>query len=147
MPQRNDLVLTGHEPDSRATINMIIGLGVDQIEIARVEHSWKRFGDRFGRRVFTPQEWRYCLSRPHPAQSMAGRFAAKEAAMKALGLGWPGGIAFRQIEVTRESTGRPRLRLSGVAAQRAASMGVKSMSISMTHDRTYSSATVVFERD
>jgi holo-[acyl-carrier protein] synthase len=78
---------------------------------------------------------------------MAGRFAAKEAAMKALGLGWPAGIAFRHIEVTRESTGRPSLSLTGRAAQRAASLGVKSMRVSMTHDRTYSSATVIFERD
>ena len=125
---------------------MIIGLGIDQIEIARVAKTWQRHGDRFGRRVYTDAEWAYCLSRPHPAQSMAGRFAAKEAAMKALGLGWPGGIAYRDIEVTRERTGKPGLRFSNRAAHRASMLGVTHSVVSMTHDRTHSSATVLFEK-
>jgi holo-[acyl-carrier protein] synthase len=86
------------------------------------------------------------MSRPHPAQSLAGRFAAKEAAMKALGLGWPAGIAYRDIEITRERTGKPGLKFSNRAAQRAAMLGVKHAVVSMTHDRTHSSATVVFEK-
>lgn len=126
---------------------MIIGLGIDQIEIGRVAHVLKRYGERFGRRVYTQAEWIYCLSRPHPAQSLAGRFAAKEAAMKALGLGWPGGIAYRDIEITRELTGKPGLRFTNRAAQRANALGVKRAVVSMTHDRTHSSATVLFERD
>ncbi|HWO58327.1 MAG TPA: holo-ACP synthase [bacterium] len=126
---------------------MIIGLGIDQIEIARVARSWQKYGDRFGRRVFTDAEWAYCLSRPHPAESMAGRFAAKEAAMKALGLGWPGGIAWRDIEITREPTGKPGLRFFRKAELRAARLGVTHTAVSMTHDLTYSSATVVFEKD
>lgn len=125
---------------------MIIGLGIDQIEIDRVARTWKHHGERFGRRVYTEAEWKYCLSRPHPAQSLAGRFAAKEAVMKALGLGWPGGIAYRDIEITRELTGRPGLRLSNGAAQRASSLGVTHSTVSMTHDRTHSSATVILEK-
>ena len=125
---------------------MIVGLGIDQIEIDRVERAWHRYGERFHRRVYTSAEWAYCVSRPHPAQSLAGRFAAKEAAMKALGLGWPGGIAYRDIEITRERTGKPGLRFSNRAAQRAAMLGVTHSVVSMTHDRTHSSATVVFEK-
>lgn len=125
---------------------MLIGLGIDHIEIERVTRTWTRYGNRFGRRVYTDAEWAYCISRPHPAQSMAGRFAAKEAAMKALGLGWPGGIAYRDIEITRERTGKPGLRFSNRAAQRAASLGVTQSVVSMTHDRTHSSATVILEK-
>lgn len=125
---------------------MIVGLGIDSIEIARVDRTWRRFGDRFGRRIYTEREWKYCLSRPNPAQSLAGRFAAKEAVMKALGLGWPGGIAYRDIEVTRELTGKPGIRLSNRAAQRASQLGVTHPTVSMTHDRTYSSATVILEK-
>lgn len=124
---------------------MIVGLGIDQIEIERVARTWQRFGERFGRRVFTDAEWAYCLSRPHPAQSMAGRFAAKEAAMKALGLGWPGGIAYRDIEVTREPGGKPGLRLANRAARRASGLGADRSAVSMTHDRAHSSATVILE--
>lgn len=125
---------------------MIVGLGIDQIEIDRVSRTWQRYGERFGRRVYTDSEWAYCISRPHPAQSLAGRFAAKEAVMKALGLGWPGGIAYRDIEITRELTGKPGLRLSNRAAQRASMLGVTNSTVSMTHDRTHSSATVILEK-
>lgn len=125
---------------------MIVGLGIDQIEIGRVAQTLERYGERFGRRVYTEKEWSYCMSRPHPAQSLAGRFAAKEAVMKALGLGWPGGIAYRDIEVTRELTGKPGIRLSNRAARRATQLGVTHSTVSMTHDRTHSSATVILEK-
>ena len=126
---------------------MIVGLGIDHIEIERVARVWKRHGERFGRRVYTRAEWAYCLSRPHPAQSLAGRFAAKEAAMKALGLGWPGGIAYRDIEITREPTGKPGLRFSNRAARCASTIGMSRAVVSMTHDRTHSSATVIIESE
>lgn len=125
---------------------MIVGLGIDQIEIGRVAQTLARYGERFGRRVYTEKEWRYCMTRPNPAQSLAGRFAAKEAVMKALGLGWPGGIAYRDIEVTRELTGKPGIRLSNRAAWRATQLGVTHSTVSMTHDRTHSSATVILEK-
>ncbi len=126
---------------------MIVGLGIDHIEIERVARVWRRHGDRFGQRVYTRAEWAYCLSRSHPAQSLAGRFAAKEAAMKALGLGWPGGIAYRDIEITREPTGKPGLRFSNQAARRASLIGMSRVVVSMTHDRTHSSATVIIESE
>ena len=126
---------------------MIIGLGIDQIEIARIADAWRRFGERFRRRVYTRAEWEYCLSRHDPAASLAARFAAKEAAMKALGLGWPGGIKYVDIEVTRELTGRPGLQFSGTAQRRARQVGVVRTSLSLTHDRTRAAATVIAERD
>ncbi|MBI3661781.1 MAG: holo-ACP synthase [Acidobacteria bacterium] len=125
---------------------MIVGLGIDQIEIARVARVWRRFGDRFGRRVYTQAEWDYSLSRPQPAESLAGRFAAKEAAMKALGRGWPGGIGFRDIEVTRERSGKPGLRFANSAARRADTIGYGRAALSMSHDRTFASATVLLEK-
>lgn len=124
---------------------MILGLGVDRIEIARVAHTDHRFGERFGRRVYTTAEWAYCRARPNPAQSLAARFAAKEAVMKALGRGWPGGIAYRDIEVVRSPIGAPSLHLRGAAAKRAQATGIRHAAISLTHDNTYASATVILE--
>jgi holo-[acyl-carrier protein] synthase len=126
---------------------MIVGLGIDQIEIERVARVWRRFGPRFASRVYTVREWDYCMSRPDPAPSLAARFAAKEAAMKALGRGWPGGIGFSVIEVTREPSGRPSLSFSGSAAQRAAQLGNPRACVSLSHDNTYAAATVILERD
>lgn len=126
---------------------MIVGLGIDRIEIARVKNAYERFGDRFRRRVFTDAEWTYCLSRPNPSQSLAARFAAKEAAMKALRRGWPGGIAYQDIEVVRAPSGAPSLRFSGRAAERAAHCGVQRSQVSLTHDRTIAAATVILEGD
>ena len=124
---------------------MIIGLGIDQIEIARVARTLARYGERFGRRVYTAAEWKYCLSKPNPAESLAGRFAAKEATMKALGLGWPAGIAYRDIEITRDLAGKPGLKLCHLAARRAEQIGAVRTVVSMAHDRTFSQATVVME--
>jgi holo-[acyl-carrier protein] synthase len=124
---------------------VIIGLGIDQVEIDRVARLWKRYGERFARRVYTRAEWDYCLARPDPAPSLAARFAAKEAAMKALGRGWPAGISFIDIEVTREASGRPGLRFVNAAACRAEAIGLDRAVVSLTHDRTFASASVLFE--
>ncbi|MEW5701131.1 MAG: holo-ACP synthase [Candidatus Zixiibacteriota bacterium] len=124
---------------------MIVGLGIDQIEIARIKRAWKRHGERLARRVYTPDEWHYCLSRPDPVSSLAARFAAKEAAMKALGRGWPGGISYTDIEVTRESSGRPGLQFRNAAARRAEAIGCHRAVVSLSHDQTFASATVVLE--
>jgi holo-[acyl-carrier protein] synthase len=126
---------------------MIVGLGIDRIEIARVRKTLNRFGDRFKRRVFTDAEWSYCLSRPNPSQSLAARFAAKEAAMKALRRGWPGGIAYRDIEVVRTPSGAPSLKFSGSAAERAAHCGAQRSVVSLTHDQSIAAATVILEGD
>jgi holo-[acyl-carrier protein] synthase len=125
---------------------MILGLGIDRIEIDRVRSAWNRHGERFHRRVFTDDEWGYCLSRPDPASSMAARFAAKEATMKALGLGWGSGIRYRDIEIRRGTAGAPNLKLHGHAADFANYRDVSNAVVSLTHDRTHAMATVILER-
>ncbi|HUU45116.1 MAG TPA: holo-ACP synthase [Acidobacteriota bacterium] len=124
---------------------MIVGLGIDRIEIDRIARAAARYGPRLARRVYTVAEWEYCQSRPRPAQSLAARFAAKEAAMKALGRGWPGGISYHDIEVTRAPSGAPSLRFSGNAALLADRRGVAHAAVSLTHDRTHAAATVILE--
>jgi len=125
---------------------MIVGLGIDRIEIARIAQTDARFGERFHRRVYTKSEWDYCRSRPDPASSLAARFAAKEAGMKALGLGWPGGISYRDIEVKRAPSGAPSLCFHGSAERRARTVGARRAVVSLTNDRTYAAATVILER-
>jgi holo-[acyl-carrier protein] synthase len=124
---------------------MVLGLGSDLIEIARIEASIQRFGARFLERVFTPAEIAYCQTKKNAAESFAARFAAKEAGAKALGTGISYGIAWPEIEVRREETGRPVLHWSGRALERARSMGVKRTSLSLTHAREMALAVVVLE--
>ena len=99
---------------------MIIGIGNDLCDIRRIEKTIARFGDRFLSRVFTDEERRKALSRAHPARTFAKRFAAKEAATKALGTGFRYGVHFRDIGVVNAPTGRPTLALSGGAARHLA---------------------------
>ena len=125
---------------------MILGLGTDIIEIARIEASLHRFGDRFLGRVFTEAEVAYCLrKRASSAESFAARFAAKEAAAKALGTGISRGVAWREIEIRRQPGAAPTLHWSGRAADRAAAMGVRRASVSLTHSRSAAMAVVVLE--
>jgi holo-[acyl-carrier protein] synthase len=116
-------------------------VGVDIIEIARVEASLRRFGDRFRRRVFTPAE---LLETGERGPSLAARFAAKEAAIKALG---SSRIALHEIEVVRPAGERPELRLVGRAAQRAAELGVAELRLSLSHSREYAVAMVVLRQE
>ncbi|MBA2125263.1 holo-ACP synthase [Hyphomicrobium methylovorum] len=101
---------------------MIVGIGNDLCDIRRIEKSIDRFGTRFLNRVFTPEEQRKAFSRAHPARTFAKRFAAKEAATKALGTGFRYGVHFRDIGVVNSPDGRPTLALAGGAARRLASM-------------------------
>src|SRR5208337_1757740 len=94
--------------------NMILGLGMDLIEIERVKQAHLKHGQRFIDRLFTPQEARYCLKKKDPYPSLAGRFAAKEAVIKAFSHGFGGRWKWTQIEVVREPSGKPALKLSGV---------------------------------
>jgi holo-[acyl-carrier protein] synthase len=117
-------------------------LGIDLTEVDRVAGVLDRWGDRFVDRVFRPGE----ISRPrrHPrarAEHVAGRFAAKEAVMKALGTGWRG-LAFRDIEVGRDTRGKPTLALHGAALSRAQQLHVTSMEVSITHASTVAAAVV-----
>jgi len=124
---------------------MILGLGSDLIEIARIAASIDRFGERFLRRVFTPGEIAYCQRKKNAAESFAARFAAKEAGAKALGTGISQGVSWLELEVQREPSGRPLLALSGRAAMRAEKMGMARVSLSLTHSRDVSLAVVVME--
>lgn len=124
---------------------MVIGLGTDLIEIERIERSVARFGEAFLRRVYTPGEIAYCQAKKNSAESLAARFAAKEAGAKALGTGISRGVSWREFEVTRKPGQRPELQLSGRAAEIAAHLGVRRMSLSLSHSRELSIAVVVAE--
>src|SRR4026209_2578575 len=101
----------------------IIGLGIDVTDIPRIASAFERYGERFLRRVFTDGEIAYCTRRRDPVPHLAGRFAAKEAAMKALGTGHSRGVLWKDVEVVRHG-GPPQLRLHGGAARRAEAMGM-----------------------
>src|SRR5678815_5494952 len=110
----------------------IIGIGMDATEIDRIETTIERYGDRFLRRIFTDGEIAYCTRRRMAAVHFAGRFAAKEAAMKALGTGHSQGVLWRDIEVIRRG-GPPQLQWHGGAARRFATIGGQSSLITITH--------------
>jgi holo-[acyl-carrier protein] synthase len=125
---------------------MILGLGTDMIEIARIEHSLSRFGESFLRRIYTPAEIAYCTQkRKTSAESFAARFAAKEAAAKALGTGISRGVTWCELEVLRSPGQRPTLHLSGRAAAIAARLGVRRLSLSLSHTRELAIAIVIAE--
>src|SRR5271167_1820648 len=96
---------------------MIVGTGIDIAEVPRIRKSIARFGDRFLRRIYTEGEIRYCESKANRVERYAARFAAKEAAMKALGTGWNHGVRWCDIEVTRQPGGRPTLTFHGKAGE------------------------------
>jgi holo-[acyl-carrier protein] synthase len=124
---------------------MIVGLGIDIAEIDRIEAAIRRHGERFLERLFTPGEIAYCDSHRKRSERYAGRFAAKEAAMKALGTGWSKGVRWVDIEVVRQPGGKPALRLSGQAAVHAAQLGVRNISLTITHSGNTALAEVIFE--
>ena len=124
---------------------MIVGLGLDIAEIDRIEAAITRHGAPFLERLFTPGEVAYCESHKNRYERYAARFAAKEAAMKALGTGWRRGVRWRDIEVTRENSGKPVLRLAGVARELADRLGVKNIALSITHSGNLALAQVIFE--
>jgi holo-[acyl-carrier protein] synthase len=123
----------------------IIGLGMDATEIDRIAHSIERYGDHFLRRVFTEGEIAYCTGKRDSAPSFAARFAAKEAAMKALGTGFSRGVYWTGIEVVRRG-GPPQLRFHGGAAVRADAMGATSSLLTLTHSRDLAIAHVLLLR-
>src|SRR6202795_2513451 len=120
----------------------ILGLGLDATDIPRIADTIERYGERFLRRVFTEGEVAYCTRRKVPAIHFAGRFAAKEAAMKALGTGHSRGVLWRDIEVVRHG-GPPHLRLHGGAARHFESMGGFSSLLTITHSDTVAVAQVL----
>ena len=126
---------------------MIVGLGLDIAEIDRMAAAIDRHGAPIIERLYTPREVAYCESHKNRYERYAGRFAAKEAAMKALGTGWSRGVRWRDIEVTRETSGKPTLNLAGVALEIAGRMGVKNISLTITHSGNLALAQVIFESE
>ena len=124
----------------------IIGIGIDATDIDRIEAAVARYGDRFLRRVFTEGEIAYATRRRNPAPSLAGRFAAKEAAMKALGTGHSQGVFWRGIEVVRRG-GPPRLQFHGGAAARCAALGANGSLLTLTHSQHLALAHVLLIRE
>ena len=126
-------------------VDMIVGTGIDIAEVPRIRQSIERFGDRFLQRVFTAGEIRYCDSKANRFERYAARFAAKEAAMKALGTGWNHGVRWRDCEVTRMPGGRPTIAFHGKAGEFAAKLGTKNASLSITHTAEQAFAQVILE--
>jgi holo-[acyl-carrier protein] synthase len=124
---------------------MIVGMGPDLAEVDRIQRSFVRYGDRFLSRVYTPREIAYSMRKHNYAERLAGRFAAKEAGMKAVGTGWRRGVGWQDFEVVNEPGGRPTLHLSGVAAQVAKELGSRRVSLSITHTATLAMAVVILE--
>jgi holo-[acyl-carrier protein] synthase len=124
---------------------MIVGTGIDIVEVPRVARSIERFGERFLNRVFTAAEIRYCQSKANSAERFAARFAAKEAAMKAIGTGMRGGVSWKDFEVSHEPGGRPTMVLHGKAAQVALTLGGRRSHLSVSHTEEQAIAYVILE--
>jgi holo-[acyl-carrier protein] synthase len=125
---------------------MIVGTGIDLTEIERIRSAQMRYGERFLARIYTPTEQAYCLRKRNAAESLAARFAAKEAAAKALGTGISHGVSWLEIEVVREPSGRPTLAFHGRALEFARRLRVERASLSLTHTESLAMASVVLER-
>jgi holo-[acyl-carrier protein] synthase len=124
---------------------MIVGIGLDVAEIDRIEQAIQRHGEALKKRLYTDAERIYCESHKTSFERFAGRFAAKEAGMKALGTGWRLGVRWRDIEVANAPSGKPTLNLAGVAREFADRLGVKNISLSITHSGNLALAQVIFE--
>ena len=125
---------------------MIVGTGIDVIEVPRVAAAIERFGQRFLDRIFTENEIRYCDSKANRVERYAARFAAKEAGMKALGTGWNHGVRWRDVEVRRQPGGRPTIEFHGKATEFASRMGVANVALSLTHTAAEAIAQVILEK-
>ena len=124
---------------------MIMGVGIDVVQNQRIRESLEKFGARFLGRIYTEIEAGYCNKCADPAIHFAARFAAKEAAFKALGTGWAAGVKWKDIEVQKLASGQPQLYLYGEALARATAMGASRFHVSLTHDQLVSVAVVVLE--
>ena len=122
---------------------MIVGLGTDIIEIVRIGQMIERHGELFLNRIYTEEEVRYCSRRKESYQHFAGRWAAKEAVMKALGTGFIRGIRWQDIGVYSQKSGRPIVQLKGGAADLSEKMGIEEILLTISHCRTYATATAI----
>jgi len=118
----------------------VLGIGTDIVECLRIAEMIERHGELFILRVFTQHEFEYCSSRKAATQHYAGRWAAKEAVLKAMGTGWTQGIRWRDIEVRNDYEGRPRIALGGGAREICERLGIVDMLVSISHCRTHATA-------
>jgi holo-[acyl-carrier protein] synthase len=121
----------------------IHGIGIDVVEVERIASAIARHGEPFLERLFTPSERAYCAMQKNPALHYAARFAAKEAASKALGTGIGGDAAWHELEVVRDPLGAPKLMLHGTAAAFAEREGIASLQISLSHAKEYAAANAI----
>jgi holo-[acyl-carrier protein] synthase len=124
---------------------VIKGIGIDTIEIERVARVYVQYGERFLEKLFTQTERDYFERWADPVPRIAGRFAVKEACMKALGTGWSNGVRWRDIEVLREPSGKPVLALHGQAARFFNSLDARTSLCTITHSRDHAMAVVILE--
>ena len=124
---------------------MILGIGIDIIEVARIASSYERFGERFVNRILLPDEIAYCLSHKNPAPFLAARFAAKEAISKAFGTGIGAALGWQDMEICRKESGEPFVVLHGKGKELFASRGAKQLLVSLSHTQNYAAATAVLE--
>jgi holo-[acyl-carrier protein] synthase len=120
-----------------------IGHGVDLVLIGRIAQTFERHGDRFLQRVFTPAEASYCMANKRKTEHLAGRFAAKEAILKALGIGWRGSIAWTDMEIVNNAYGQPEVSLAGATLERAAQLGVSKVLVSISHTEEAAMASAI----
>lgn len=125
---------------------MIIGTGIDIIEIVRIKAAIERGNQRFVQRVFTPAEQNYCNAHHLKEIHYAGRFAAKEAALKALGTGWAGRMRWVDVEILSQKSGPPILKLTGAAQERCHALGAIFQHVTISHSQEYAVAMVILER-
>lgn len=125
--------------------HMILGVGIDIVEVERIRLAWREHGERFVHRFLRAEEVAYCLSHADPAPSMAARFAAKEAVSKAFGTGIGGEIGWHDIEVVRDGAGRPAVVLHEKGARLLAERGARTVHLSLTHAQAYASAVAILE--
>jgi holo-[acyl-carrier protein] synthase len=124
---------------------MIYGIGVDIVKIARFERALDRWGHRLSERVFTPGELSACHKKAHPGQHLALRFAAKEAFLKALGIGMFQGVAWNDIENSNDQLGRPQMTVRGTAERICQEKGIQEILVSISHEHDYGVAHVLLE--
>jgi holo-[acyl-carrier protein] synthase len=124
---------------------VIVGIGIDVCEVSRIQAAIERFGDRFIRRIYTPAEINYCQSKKNAVERFAGRFAAKEAATKAIGTGLHFGVTWQDVEISRLPGGRPTVLFHRAAAQHFARLGAKDAHLSITHSGDLAVAQVIIE--
>ena len=124
---------------------MILGTGIDIIEVARIEASFEKFGERFVNRILLPDEIAYCLAHRRPAPFLAARFAAKEAVSKAFGTGIGAQLGWHDIEIRRKESGEPFVVLHGKGAELFAARGATKIHVSLSHTEHYAAATAILE--